>query len=84
MKSSRARTDTGQIAADLIAELATLRPVAMGSQDPAVHEAWAGVETFCALALRVFAKTNPSKIRSEAITLEIASLIPPSFDRVPK
>lgn len=32
-------------------------------------EAWAGVETFIAIALRVFAETNPSKLR-EAMRIE--------------
>jgi hypothetical protein len=43
--------------------------------DRDLREAMAGLETFIAIALRVFAKTNPSKIRSEAITQEIASRI---------
>lgn len=32
-------------------------------------EAWAGVETFVAIALRVFAETNPSKLK-EAMRIE--------------
>lgn len=64
------------MAADLIRDLECVRPAVTGFENPQMQEAWAGIETFCALALRVFQKTNPSKIRSEAITLEIASLMP--------
>lgn len=35
-------------------------------------DAMAGVETFCVIALRLMAKTNPSKIRDIAMTTEIA------------
>ncbi len=41
--------------------------------DPATDAAMAHVESFCAIAVRVFAKTNPSKIRSEALTVEISA-----------
>ena len=37
--------------------------------DRAASDAWAGVETFVAIALRVFAETNPSKLK-EAMRLE--------------
>lgn len=37
--------------------------------DDATTEAWAGVETFVAIALRVFAETNPSKLK-EAMRIE--------------
>jgi hypothetical protein len=36
-----------------------------------VDTALCGVMTFCAVAIRVMRKTNPSKIRSEARTVEI-------------
>lgn len=35
-----------------------------------------GIETYCAITLRVLNMTNPSKIRTEAMTVEIGSLIP--------
>ena len=36
-----------------------------------INDAWSGIETFVNIALRVFAKTNPSKIRSEALTAAV-------------
>jgi hypothetical protein len=42
-------------------------------KEPELERAWAGVETFCAVALRIIAKTNPSKIRDEARTTEIGA-----------
>lgn len=36
---------------------------------------WDTIETFIAVALRVLAKTNPSKIRDAAMTLEIQARI---------
>lgn len=35
------------------------------------EEAWAGIETFIAIGLRVFAQTNPSKLRDVMRTVEI-------------
>lgn len=35
------------------------------------EEAWAGIETFIAISLRVFAQTNPSKLRDVMRTVEI-------------
>lgn len=37
--------------------------------NPEIEAAWAGVESFVAIGLRVFAETNPSKLR-EAMRLE--------------
>ena len=39
--------------------------------DPDLESEWAQIETFCAIALRVFAKTNPSKLRDAAMAEEI-------------
>ena len=75
----RARTHTQDIAAMVLQDLATLRaalqscPECTGSAD----EALTGVETFTAIALRVLAKTNPSKVASEARTVEICLRMPP-------
>lgn len=61
----RARTNVAEISADLMSALGELRPSMQG------NDAFAHIETFCAIALRVMSKTNPSKIRSEAMTVEI-------------
>jgi hypothetical protein len=63
----RARTDTTEIAADIVAAVNRLRPVASQADE----SAWAEVETFIAIALKVFGKTNPSKLRDAARTVEI-------------
>lgn len=73
--SGRAFTDTKAIAADLIEALATVRAELKPVDGTPADDAFAHVETFCAVALRVFAKTNPSKIRDEARTVEIAARI---------
>ena len=64
---ARARTDTREIASDIRAAVERLRPV-LAAEDQA---AWAEVETFIAIALKVFAKTNPSKLRDAAMAVEI-------------
>ena len=71
MKTARARTDTSEIAADIIAAVNRLRPVALQTDE----SAWAEVETFIAIALKVFAKTNPSKLRDAARIVEIHARI---------
>ena len=63
----RARTDTAVIAADIVAAVERLRPVA-GAYDEAT---WAEVETFIAISLRIMSKTNPSKVRDAAMAVEI-------------
>lgn len=68
---TRAQTDMDQVDTDLAAHLKTLRaalaPVDGSSEDYAM----CAVETFCCIAIRVMRKTNPSKVRSEARTVEI-------------
>lgn len=67
----RAKTDVAEIRQDLVAALDVIRPQLNLADDPALEAAWAEVETFCAVSLRVLARTNPSKVRSEAMTVEI-------------
>jgi hypothetical protein len=68
---TRARTDIGEIARDLVASVEHFRPhcVALDA------DRWATIETFIAVALRVMAKTNPSKIRDAATIEEIKARI---------
>jgi len=70
----RARTNITDIAADIVRDLGVLRE-ALAPQMHEVEDAWATVETFIAISLRLMAKTNPSKIKSVAMTVEIQSLI---------
>jgi hypothetical protein len=67
----RARTVTDEIRTDLVDALRIIRKH-VPSED---EEAWAQIETFCAIALRVFAKTNPSKLRDAAMAEEIKARI---------
>lgn len=68
----RAKTDVKQIGEDLVKDLQKVRQWLEHTQAPeTVMEAFAGLETHSAISLRVFSKTNPSKIRSEAVTVEI-------------
>lgn len=56
---------------DIIKALALVRSTL--PSDMAAIEAWAQVETFCAISLRVMAKTNMSKLRSETSTVELSA-----------
>lgn len=64
-------TDMDEIERGMTAHLETLREALQPEDDTPVDEALSTLETFVALSLRVMRKTNPSKIRSEARTLEI-------------
>lgn len=66
----RSKTDVTEIRRDIVASLSVIRPLLDLEQEDTKH-AWAEVETFCAVSLAVLAKTNPSKIKSEAMTVEI-------------
>lgn len=66
----RAKTDVTEIRRDIVSSLSVIRPL-LDLENEDVKHAWAEVETFCAVSLAVLAKTNPSKIRSEAMTVEI-------------
>jgi hypothetical protein len=68
------RTNITDIASDIVKDLGILRQ-ALAPQMEEVEDAWATVETFIAISLRLMAKTNPSKIRSIAMTVEIQSII---------
>ena len=74
MRSTRAKADLEEVVADLMASIGWIRDeIGIGSQkvDSRTEEHMAHIETFCAIAIRVLRKTNPSKIRSEARTVEI-------------
>ena len=58
-------------ARELAVHLALLRDVLNHQDGTEVDTALCSVETFCAVALRVMAKTNPSKVRDCARTVEI-------------
>lgn len=69
MKRARARTDTREIAADIVQRIERFRPHCVAIDEAA----WADIETFVAVALRVMAKTNPSRIRDAAMIEEISA-----------
>jgi len=58
-----------------MADVMTMRKHVLALNDPHLEDAWAGIETFAAVALRVMAKTNPSKLRSEMLTVGISALL---------
>jgi hypothetical protein len=58
-----------------MADVLTIRAHILALNDPYLEDAWAGIETFAAVALRVMAKTNPSKLRSEMVTVGISALL---------
>ena len=70
---ARARTLVGSLDADITAAVATVRAALQPDDDSVEDHALAAIETFIVVALRVMAKTNPSKIQSVARTVEIAA-----------
>jgi hypothetical protein len=67
----RARTEVADIEADLTAALRDIRAALDPQDGTRIDEALCEVETFAAVALRVMRKTNPSKVRDCARTVEI-------------
>jgi hypothetical protein len=67
------RTDMDETARELAQELTHLRErlEAADLMDATTDYALCSVETYCAVSLRVLKKTNPSKIRDCARTVEI-------------
>jgi hypothetical protein len=69
------RSDVDSVDRDITAALQLLRdrlPFPEGSeQETALNE----IETFCAIAIRVFRKTNPSKLRSESRNVEVQAYL---------
>lgn len=57
---------------DVIKAVNLVRP-RIDLSNPEVEQAWAQLETFVAIALRVMAKTNVSKLQSETRTVEISA-----------
>ena len=69
--TARARADVESIDADLTAALQTLRRALDPAPDSDIEAALNSVETFAVVALRVMARSNPSKIRDAARIVEI-------------
>lgn len=76
---TRAYTDVAEISADLQQDVEALKRVLTAGWTKPIPEAaephLARLETFIAIAVRVMAKTNPSKIRDVARTVEIQARI---------
>lgn len=67
----RARTDISKISLDIASAWATLKV----NLPAGLEDQMAEVETFIAIALRVMSKTNPSKLRDAAMTVEIQHML---------
>jgi len=65
------RTDVDEIERGMTDNLRILRDALKPEDGTKEETALCTLETFVALSLRVMRKTNPSKVRSEARTLEI-------------
>jgi hypothetical protein len=70
---TRARSDVDEIDVDLTLALQTVREALKPVDGSPEDSALCAIETFCAISLRVMRKTNPSKLRSEARTVEISA-----------
>ncbi len=69
----RARTNVAEIEADIVDALRTVR-AQVGDKlvdGTPLDDAFAQLETFVAVSLRIMKKTNPSKVRDAARTEEI-------------
>ena len=64
-------THLTEVQPQLLAALTALRADLAPEDGSDIDTALCVVEVFCAVSLRVMAKTNPSKIRDEARTVEI-------------
>ena len=71
MKSARARSDMAQVESDITDCLRVIRECMKPVDDTREDYALCALECFVDVALRVMEKTNPSKIRSVAMTVEI-------------
>ena len=74
----RAKSELEGVVADLMTSIGWIRDeLGIGSRvvDPRTEEHMAHIETFCAIAVRVFRKTNPSKLRDAAMAEEIKARI---------
>jgi hypothetical protein len=65
------RSDVTEIDAEITEAVRVLRDALAPVDGSEVDTALCSVETFIVIALRVFSKTNPSKLRSETRTVEI-------------
>lgn len=71
LRYTRARTVVGDLQADITASVARLRAELQPQDDTQTDLDLCTVEMFVAIALRVMAKSNPSKVRGEAMNVEI-------------
>lgn len=74
-RMTRARTDVEAMDTDITAAFKVVRQALAAADGSREDIALASLETFVVIALRVMRKTNPSKIRSEAMTVEIKARI---------
>lgn len=65
------KTDMDEVAAELGQHLELIRACVNPQDDTPEDYAMGAIETFCAVALRVLKKSNPSKVRDAAMTVEI-------------
>ena len=72
---TRAYTDMNETAREIAQRLAVIRNALDLEDGTELDDAVSVIETFCCVALRVMSKTNYSKIRSEARTVEIKARI---------
>lgn len=70
-----ARINVLEMANDIVEALSTVRAALPPAEQ--TGDAMATLETFTAVALRIIAKTNPSKVRDVARAVEIQALIAP-------
>ena len=69
------RTDMDATERDMVAALRVLREALQPEDGTEVDNALCSIKTFCDVALRVMRKTNPSKVRDCARTVEIKARI---------
>lgn len=71
-------TKVTEMEAYVVDAVSRIRPVLIEAE---LEYDWATVETFIAIALRVIAKTHPSKVREEARLVEIQARMRPGVKK---
>lgn len=72
---TRAHSDVDEFEKVLVVAVDVVRQHVLAQGATQAEDALAVIETFCAISLNVMRKTNPSKIRSAARTVEISARI---------
>jgi hypothetical protein len=76
-RSHITKNEVSTIGADLVENLDTIRAHLADTPMTQAHaDAWGHIEAFAMIAMRIIARTNPSKVREAAVFVELQQRIP--------